>query len=130
MNKKTGTGKYEKLVARCQALQPIPTAVAYPCEETALAGAIEAGEAGLIEPILVGPAATIRDVAKKAGIVLGARVPIILTSRADSGGHDGGPYAAGEPGFDMSYEPPGSPGITVRAGRGATRSSSIGVSPS
>jgi phosphotransacetylase len=84
MSRKTGTGKCEKLVARCQALQPIPTAVAYPCEETALAGAIEAGVAGLIEPILVGPAATIRDVAKKAGIVLGARVPIILTSRADS----------------------------------------------
>lgn len=72
MNRKTGTGKYEQLVTRCRALAPIPTAVAYPCEATALAGAIEAGEAGLIEPILVGPAAQIRLVAKKAGIDIGS----------------------------------------------------------
>lgn len=71
MNRKTGTGKYEKLVTRCRTLEPIPTAVAYPCEETALRGAIEAGEAGLIRPILVGPAATIRTVAKKKHIGLG-----------------------------------------------------------
>jgi phosphotransacetylase len=71
MNRKTGTGKYEKLLERCRNLEPIPTAVAYPCEETALAGAIEAGEAGLIEPILVGPAATIRALAKKKSISLG-----------------------------------------------------------
>jgi phosphotransacetylase len=71
MNRKTGTGKYEKLLERCRNLEPIPTAVAYPCEETALAGAIEAGEAGLIVPILVGPAATIRALAKKKSISLG-----------------------------------------------------------
>lgn len=71
MNRKTGTGKYEKLVTRCRTLEPIPTAVAYPCEETALCGAIEAGEAGLIRPILVGPAAAIRAVAKKKHIGLG-----------------------------------------------------------
>jgi hypothetical protein len=35
----------------------VPTAVAHPCEESALAGAIEAGEKGLIIPILVGPEA-------------------------------------------------------------------------
>ena len=72
MNRKSGTGKYEKLVARCRRLQPIPTAVAYPCEETALSGAIEAGEAGLIQPILVGPAATIRAIARKKNIRLGS----------------------------------------------------------
>jgi len=71
MSRKTGTGKYEKLLERCRPLDPIPTAVAYPCEETALAAAIEAGAAGLIEPILVGPAATIRDIAKKKNIRLG-----------------------------------------------------------
>ncbi len=71
MSRKTGTGKYEKLLERCRALVPIPTAVAYPCEETALAGAIEAGEAGLITPILVGPAAAIKGVAKKGHIRLG-----------------------------------------------------------
>jgi phosphotransacetylase len=71
MNHATGTGKYELLLERCRALDPIPTAVAHPCEETALAGAIEAADKGLITPILVGPAAKIRDVARAAGIDLG-----------------------------------------------------------
>jgi phosphotransacetylase len=53
-------------------LSPIPTAVAFPCEETALAGAIDAAKRGLIEPILVGPASTIDEVAASAGIDLGA----------------------------------------------------------
>jgi phosphate acetyltransferase len=67
----TGTGKYEQLLARCRSLEAVATAVAHPCEETALAGAIEAGEKGLILPILVGPAAKIGEIATKAGISLG-----------------------------------------------------------
>jgi len=67
----TGTGKYEQLLARCQTFEPIPTAVAHPCEETALAGAIDAGAQGLIVPILVGPAARIQEIANKSGIDLG-----------------------------------------------------------
>jgi phosphotransacetylase len=59
---------YEALLKRCRELQPISTAVAYPCEATALSGAIEAAEAGLITPILVGPAETIRKVAKETGL--------------------------------------------------------------
>ena len=70
MTSKPGTGKYENLLQRCKALVPIPTAVAYPCEETALAGAIEAGAAGLIAPILVGPGAEIKKIAKKARLNL------------------------------------------------------------
>ena len=45
--------------------------MAHPCEVTALAGAIEAREKGLITPILVGPAAKIREVAKHSGLDLG-----------------------------------------------------------
>jgi phosphate acetyltransferase len=75
MNREPGTGKYEQLLARCRSLEPIPTAVAHPCEATALAGAIEAGALGLISPILVGPAAKIGEVARASGIDLGqARV--------------------------------------------------------
>ncbi len=66
-----GTGKYEALLARCEALDPIPTAVAHPCEKTALEGAIEAGQKGLIIPLLVGPKSKIESVAKDAGIDLG-----------------------------------------------------------
>jgi phosphate acetyltransferase len=66
-----GTGKYEGLLERCRGLAPIPTAVAWPCEETALAGAIDAAREGLIRPILVGPAAKIAELAKSKGIKLG-----------------------------------------------------------
>lgn len=64
----TGTGKYEELIARCQSLEPVPTAVAHPCEQTALTGAIEAADNGLIAPILVGPAGKIKEVATAHGI--------------------------------------------------------------
>jgi phosphate acetyltransferase len=71
MDRTPGTGKYEALLARCRGLEPVPTAVAHPCEETALAGAVEAGEQGLIRPILVGPAARIREIAKAHRIEIG-----------------------------------------------------------
>jgi phosphate acetyltransferase len=67
----TGTGKYEQLLHRCKSLESVPTAVAHPCEASALAGAIEAAEHGLIVPILVGPAAKIAATAKASGIDLG-----------------------------------------------------------
>jgi phosphate acetyltransferase len=60
------SGKYEELLEQCRGLDPIPTAVAHPCEATALAGALAARDEGLIVPILVGPRAKIRDVADKA----------------------------------------------------------------
>jgi phosphotransacetylase len=63
----TGTGKYERLLERCKGQEPIPTAVAHPCEENALAGALEAAELGLIQPILVGPVAKIEQVARESG---------------------------------------------------------------
>ena len=71
MSAKTGTGKYEKLLERCKSVGAIPTAVAHPCEVSALTGAVEAAQAGLIEPILVGPAATIEEIAKSANVDLG-----------------------------------------------------------
>jgi phosphotransacetylase len=71
MTRETGTGKYEQLLARCAALEPVPTAVAHPCEQTALEGAIEAGEKGLIAPILVGPASKLQEIARTSGIDLG-----------------------------------------------------------
>jgi len=67
----TGTGKYERLLERCASLEPIPTAVAHPCEATALAGAVEAAGKGLIVPILVGPPAKIKATAESAGIDIG-----------------------------------------------------------
>jgi len=80
-----GTGKYEQLLERCRGLAPIETAVAYPCEETALAGAIDAGTQGLIVPILVGPAATIAEIARTKGIDLGGvQIVDVAGSRASA----------------------------------------------
>jgi phosphotransacetylase len=76
MDRETGTGKYEQLLERCKGLEPVPTAVAHPCEETALAGALEAGVKKLIVPILVGPAAKIKETARSAGLDL-ARTEIV-----------------------------------------------------
>ena len=67
----TGTGKYEQLLERCTNLEPIPTAVAHPCDASSLSGAVEAAELGLIVPILVGPIAKITETAKTLGIDLG-----------------------------------------------------------
>ena len=63
-------GKYEELLAKAKGLPSVPTAVAHPCEATALAGAVEAHELGLIKAMLVGPAAKIREVGAKAGLDL------------------------------------------------------------
>lgn len=66
-----GTGKYERLLARCEFLAPVATAVAHPCEVTALEGAVEAAQKGLIAPLLVGPASKIAEVAESAKLDLG-----------------------------------------------------------
>jgi phosphate acetyltransferase len=68
--------KYRRLIERCKALPPTPTAVAHPCGESSLTGAVDAAKAGLISPILVGPAARIKEVAAKAGLDISA-YPIV-----------------------------------------------------
>jgi phosphate acetyltransferase len=56
--------KYERLIAAAREKAPLATAVAHPCDETSLQGALEAAEAGLVVPILVGPKEKIAAVAK------------------------------------------------------------------
>src|SRR3954447_19296561 len=63
---------YAALLERCKKLEAVSTSVAYPCEVVALTGAIEAAEAGLIKPILVGPAEKIREIARQAGLKIDA----------------------------------------------------------
>jgi phosphate acetyltransferase len=57
--------KYERLIARAKQVPAATTVVVHPCEETALRGPVEAAEAGIIVPILVGPAAKIAAVARE-----------------------------------------------------------------
>ncbi|MFB9970981.1 bifunctional enoyl-CoA hydratase/phosphate acetyltransferase [Pseudoroseomonas cervicalis] len=69
---------YGRLIARCEGQAPVPCAVAHPCDEAALAGALEAAGQGLIRPLLVGPEARIREIAARAGLDLGD-LPVIDT---------------------------------------------------
>ncbi len=68
--------RYDRLIAAARELKPTRTAVVHPCSEVSLESAIEAKRLGLIEPVLIGPAARIRDVAARAGLDIGA-MPII-----------------------------------------------------
>jgi len=63
--------KYQRLIDFCKALPPTSVAVAHPCDETSLSGAMDAAKLGLIVPILVGPKEKIEATAKKFGIELG-----------------------------------------------------------
>ncbi len=56
-----------ELLKECEGLDPVSTAVVHPCSDDALAGAIQAAERELIEPILVGPKAKIQAIAEKEG---------------------------------------------------------------
>ncbi|CAB3755197.1 phosphate acetyltransferase [Burkholderia sp. MSh2] len=62
--------KYDALIARCRALRPVTVAVAHPCDEVSLRAAVDAARAGLVVPVLVGPAARIAALAATLDIDL------------------------------------------------------------
>jgi len=62
--------KYDALIARCRALSPITVAVAHPCDEVSLRAAVDAARAGIIEPVLVAPAARLSALADTLGLDL------------------------------------------------------------
>jgi phosphate acetyltransferase len=57
--------KYDRLIASAHQIPAVATAVAHPCDETSLKGAVDAAAAGMIRPILVGPEHRIRKTAEK-----------------------------------------------------------------
>jgi phosphate acetyltransferase len=67
----------------CKTLPPTPTAVAHPCDESSLRGAVDAAKLGLIAPILVGPRARIEAIAKENGIDI-AGLPIVETPHSEA----------------------------------------------
>ena len=62
--------KYERLIATAKNLPALATAVAHPCDETSLRGALEAAQAGMIVPTLVGPKEKICNLAGSLGLDL------------------------------------------------------------
>jgi phosphate acetyltransferase len=67
-NEKRPRSKYDRLIVAARAVPVVSTIVVHPCDESSLRGAVEAAEAGIIKPILVGPAAKIRETAVKYGL--------------------------------------------------------------
>ena len=58
------------LISRAAGLPPLVTAVCHPCDQLSLAAAVAAHQAGLIEPLLVGPERKIRQAAAAGEIDL------------------------------------------------------------
>jgi phosphate acetyltransferase len=75
--------KYQRLIDFCKSLPPTPTAVAHPCDESSLRGAVDAAKLGLIAPILVGPKSRIEAVAKEHGIDIGG-LPIVEAAYSEA----------------------------------------------
>jgi phosphate acetyltransferase len=76
--------KYERLIKRAQqVVPPAATIVVHPCDETSLRGPIEAAEAGIIVPILVGPANKISAVAREHHLDI-SRIEIVDVPHSDA----------------------------------------------
>jgi len=63
-----GHRRFRQLRAQINGSPALPTAIVHPCDEGVIVAAVEAAQQGLIEPILVGPAARIRAAAGQASL--------------------------------------------------------------
>ncbi|RDE05609.1 bifunctional enoyl-CoA hydratase/phosphate acetyltransferase [Sphingomonas aracearum] len=61
-----GHERYHALLKRASGAAPVRAAIAHPCDPQAIRAAVQAADAGLIAPILVGPEAKIRAAAEAA----------------------------------------------------------------
>ena len=80
--------RLDGLIERCRGLEPMPTGVVHPCSADALAGAVEAAEAGLIVPVLFGPEAEIKQIADRARLDI-AKCRIVATDGPEEFGAEG-----------------------------------------
>jgi phosphate acetyltransferase len=73
---------FHQFLDRCENLPAITTSVCWPLSEVALRGAIEAAEAGIIKPALVGPTAALNALATKTGLDISS-YPIVDAAREE-----------------------------------------------
>jgi phosphate acetyltransferase len=78
--------QFESFIASARALEPVACGVVHPCDAISLQGALDAAEAGLIDPVLIGPKAKIQAAAEQLGASLsGMRlVPALHSHHAAS----------------------------------------------
>jgi len=73
--------KYDRLIKAAKTASPPKTAVVHPCDQNSLEGAVDAARLGLMDPILVGPAGRIRQVAASLELDISA-LPIVETEHS------------------------------------------------
>src|SRR5262245_17615600 len=74
---------YERLIVTAKEVPPATLVVVHPCDETSLRGAVDAAEAGIIKPILVGPVPKIANVARQFDLDI-ARYEVIDTPHSEA----------------------------------------------
>ena len=62
--------KWNRLIAQAKSLDPLPTCIVYPCDESSLMAAIAAADEAIIKPIYVGPTEQMKSIAVQLGIDL------------------------------------------------------------
>lgn len=67
-----GAQRQQVMLDSVSDLEPVRCAVVHPCDTDSLQGALDAGKRGLIVPVLVAPAAKLQQVARDAGLDIGA----------------------------------------------------------
>ncbi len=79
LRQETAEHRLDGLVEECRGLKPMVTGVVHPCSASALGGAVEAADDGLIIPVLFGPEQEIKPVAAKANLDI-SRFKIVNTA--------------------------------------------------
>ncbi len=93
--------RFNDLLAMVRSIPAVRCAVAHPCDEGSLRGAVDAAGYGLLEPVLIGPEARIRAVAEEFGLDL-AGLEIVNTPHSHAAAeHAAAMAAAGEVGSLM-----------------------------
>ena len=62
--KKEECPNYHRIICMAEGLEPLKTAVVHPTDSNSLKGAVSSAKAGILEPILIGPEAKIKKLAK------------------------------------------------------------------
>jgi phosphate acetyltransferase len=76
-------GKYERLIARAKGVPTPRTLVVHPSDETSLRGALEAADAGIIVPVLVGPSGKITAIAQEHKLDI-SRLEVVDAPHSDA----------------------------------------------
>jgi phosphate acetyltransferase len=75
--------RLQRMIGKIKGLPKVPVAVVYPCDKESLKGPVMAAEAGVINPLLVGPEAKIRSLAQELNLNISAyRIVDVVDSHA------------------------------------------------